>query len=104
MRAAALLALLAAPAWGGDADPVGAILAIEGDAAYGEYLGGECIGCHRAGAADIPAIDWMTPADIVRALHDYRIGRREHQVMNMVAARLGDEEIAALAAFLGAAD
>jgi cytochrome c len=101
MRPAALLALIAAPAWGGDADPVAAILAIEGDVAYGAHLGAECTGCHRPGAADIPAIDWMTPVDIASALHAYRVGQRKHQVMQMIAARLGDEEIAALAAFLG---
>ena len=29
----------------------------------------------------------------------YKIGQREHQVMTMIANRLGDEEIAALAAY-----
>jgi cytochrome c len=29
----------------------------------------------------------------------YRSGEREHQVMNTLAGRLGDEEIAALAAY-----
>ncbi|MBM2576312.1 hypothetical protein JQC91_08335 [Jannaschia sp. Os4] len=107
MRAALLATLLALPATAGGAeggDPVAAILAIEGDAAYGAYLGAECTGCHREGAEDIPAIDWMTGEDIVFALESYRSGAREHQVMNMIAARLGDEEIAALAAYLGAAD
>ena len=112
-RPLAAIALVSAPAWGGDTeptaamnapDPIDAILAIEGDAEYGAYLGAECTACHSEGAVDIPAIDWMAPEDIVYALQAYRVGEREHQVMNMIAARLGDEEIAALAAFLGTAD
>ena len=36
--------------------------------------------------------------DFVIALHAYRRGTRVHAVMQMVAGRLSDEEIAALAA------
>ena len=82
-----------------DLDP--AILAIEGDAEYGEYLSSECTTCHQADGADkgIPSIILWPEEDFVIAMHAYKNERREHPVMNMVAGRLGDEEIAALAAY-----
>lgn len=77
------------------------ILAIEGDFAYGEYLAGECGACHRVDARDdeIPAIAGWEPHRFVTALHAYREGAREHPVMQMIAGRLGDEEIASLAVY-----
>lgn len=82
-----------------DLDP--AILAIEGDAEYGEYLSNECTTCHRADGADegIPSIVLWPEEDFVVAMHAYKSKNREHPVMNMIAGRLGDEEIAALAAY-----
>jgi cytochrome c len=82
-----------------DLDP--AILAIEGDAEYGAYLSGECTTCHQADGADtgIPSIVLWPEDDFVLAMHAYKSKRRAHPVMNMVAGRLGDEEIAALAAY-----
>ncbi|PWG16895.1 c-type cytochrome [Salibaculum griseiflavum] len=77
------------------------ILAIVGDPAYGEYLSTECTSCHQeSGAANgIPSItNW--PADVfVTAMHAYKEGVREHNVMEMMASRLSNEEIAALAAY-----
>lgn len=77
------------------------ILAIVGDPAYGEYLSGECTSCHQeSGAANgIPSItNW--PEDVfVTAMHAYKEGVREHNVMQMTASRLSNEEIAALAAY-----
>ena len=82
-----------------DLDP--AILAIEGDAEYGEYLSSECTTCHQADGTDegIPSIVFWPEEDFVVAMHAYKTQLREHPVMNMVAGRLGDEEIAALAAY-----
>ncbi|MCF6302894.1 MAG: c-type cytochrome [Devosiaceae bacterium] len=78
-----------------------AVLAIVGDPAYGEYLSGECAGCHQnSGASDgIPAITRWPVEDFVIALHAYKSGIREHPVMEMMAKRLTDDEIAALAAY-----
>lgn len=77
------------------------ILALTGDPEYGEYLSGECTTCHQAGGEDrgIPSIvQW--PEDVfVIAMHAYKKKTRAHPVMQMVAGRLGDEEIAALAAY-----
>ncbi len=77
------------------------ILAIVGDPAYGEYLSGECTACHQAsGAANgIPSITNWPTEDFVIAMHAYKDGVREHPVMQMMAGRLSNEEIAALAAY-----
>ncbi|NKX45739.1 c-type cytochrome [Roseicyclus persicicus] len=87
-------------------DPeIAAILQIAGDVAYGEYLSNECTACHRAeGGEDIPTIRGLAPSVFVAGLVAYRNGSREHQVMNMVTRRLGDEEIAALAAYFQSAE
>lgn len=79
---------------------VEAIMAIDGDPAYGEYLGGECATCHRrsAPAEGIPQINGIDEHHFVRAMVEYREGIRLNEVMRTTAARLSDEEIAALAA------
>ena len=92
------MALLSADADHG-VDP--AVLAIRGDPEYGAWLSGECTTCHRADGGDkgIPSILHWPEDRFVIAMHAYRSKRREHPVMQMIAARLGDEEIAALAAY-----
>ncbi|GAA5066856.1 c-type cytochrome [Roseibacterium beibuensis] len=81
-------------------DEVLQILRMEGDAYYGEYLSNECTTCHRPqGGDDIPSIAGMAPVDFIEGLVAYRSGEREHQVMQTITGRLGDEEIAALAAY-----
>ncbi|MCV3272781.1 c-type cytochrome [Roseobacter sinensis] len=82
-----------------DVDP--AILALVGDPDYGEYLSGECTTCHQAEGGDdgIPSIVLWPEEDFVVAMHAYKSKTRNHPVMQMVAGRLGDEEIAALAAY-----
>lgn len=87
-----------------DLDP--AILAIEGDPEYGAYLSSECTTCHQADGEDrgIPSITGWPEEEFVAVMHAYRTGGREHPVMNMVAGRLGDEDIAALAAYFAQPD
>lgn len=82
-----------------DLDP--AILALEGDPEYGEYLASECTTCHLAdgGNQGIPSIVLWPEEDFVIAMHAYKSRKRAHPVMQMIAGRLGDEEIAALAAY-----
>lgn len=77
------------------------ILAIEGDTAYGEYLSSECTTCHQASGGDdgIPSITNWPAEDFVLAMHAYKRKLRPHPVMQMMAGRLSDEEIAALAAY-----
>ncbi|MDA7430236.1 c-type cytochrome [Primorskyibacter aestuariivivens] len=85
-----------------DVDPE--ILAIVGDPEYGEYLSSECTTCHQADGGDsgIPSITLWPEEDFVIAMYAYKTKRRNHPVMQMIAGRLSDEEIAALAAYFGA--
>ncbi len=80
------------------------VLAIVGDPDYGEYLAAECTTCHRTdGEYDgIPVITGWYEEDFVLAMHAYKQKIRPHPVMQMMAGRLSDEEIAALAAYFGA--
>ena len=82
-----------------DVDP--AVLAIEGDPAYGEYLSSECLTCHQASGEDkgIPSIVGWPKADFVVAMQAYKSQARPHPTMRMIAGRLSDEEIASLAVY-----
>ena len=84
-----------------DPDPPRELIALNGDAAYGEYLSGECVTCHQADGADagIPSITGWPTEDFVRAMHAYKVKARPHPVMRMIAGSLADEDIAALAAY-----
>ncbi len=76
-------------------------LAIVGDPEYGEYLSSECSTCHQRDGSDqgIPSITHWPAEDFVVAMHAYKRKLRPHPVMQMMAGRLEDEEIAALAAY-----
>ena len=80
---------------------VSEILSIDGDSAYGEYLGGECVTCHQiSGAASgIPPIVGHPQEYTVEALVEYKLGIRANEVMKLMTAGLTNEEIAALAAY-----
>lgn len=82
------------------------VLAIVGDTDYGEYLASECTTCHQLDGSDkgIPAITSWPAEDFVVAMHAYKRQIRPHPVMQMMAARLSDEEIAALAAYFAQAE
>lgn len=79
------------------------VLSLVGDPAYGEYLSSECTTCHQVdGSANgIPSITSWPTEDFVVAMHAYKVKLRPHPVMQMMAGRLSDEEIAALAAYFG---
>lgn len=87
-----------------DVDP--AILAIAGDKDYGEYLASECTTCHQADGSDegMPSITGWPTEDFVVAMHAYKVKHRPHPVMQMMASRLSNEEIAALAAYFEGVD
>lgn len=83
-----------------------AILAIKGDVAYGEYLSGDCKTCHQAdgSAQGMPFITGWAEEDFVIVMHAYKNKSRTHPVMQMMAGRLNNEEIAALAAYFAGLD
>ncbi len=77
------------------------VLALTGDPEYGEYLASECLTCHKVDGADdgIPSVTGWPTEDFVLAMHAYKQKLRPHPVMQLMAGRLSDEEIAALAAY-----
>lgn len=80
-----------------------AAMHLDGDAEYGEYLASECVTCHQiSGRADgIPSIVGWPKEPFIRALFEYKTNVRSHQVMQNMTVSLGNEEIAALAAYFG---
>lgn len=62
-----------------------------------------CSGCHAAPrvASPVPSLAGRDPKDIVAAMHEYRSGRREATIMNRIAKGFSDDEIEAIAAWLG---
>ncbi len=94
-------------AGGTDRPEIGsAAMQIDGDAEYGEYLSSECVTCHQvSGRADgIPSIVGWPSTPFIRALFEYKTNVRSHQVMQNMTVNLGNEEIAALAAYFGSLD
>ena len=83
-----------------------ALFEIEGDPAYGEYLSGECTTCHQASGDSngIPSLLGLEEQHIIVAMHAYKDKIRPNPVMQMIAGRLGNEEIAALAAYFATLD
>lgn len=82
------------------------VLAIRGDREFGEYLATECTTCHQrdGSALGIPSITHWPEDRFVVAMHAYKQGLRPHQVMQTVARRLDNEEIAALARYFATID
>ena len=90
-----ILTLAAAPAYA--ASP-------KGDAAFGEYLGGECVTCHQKSGkvvGGVPAIIGWPEDQFVAVMDAYRQKDRENEVMRTIAGKFKDDELAALAAYFG---
>jgi cytochrome c len=79
----------------------GPALAAGGDVAYGEYLSSTCVTCHKPGGGQegIPSIAGLPEEVFAEALRAYQRKERPNAVMQTVAASLGPDEIAALAAY-----
>ncbi len=77
------------------------ILKIKGDPEYGEYLSGDCTACHQVDGSynGIPSIIGWDEESFVWVMHEYKEKYRTHPVMQMMAGRLANDEIAALAAY-----
>jgi cytochrome c553 len=73
------------------------------DKAFGEYLSSECVTCHQlTGQFDgiRPIVGWPE-ALFIEAMGEYRQKKRDNPIMQTIAARLSNEEVAALAAYFG---
>lgn len=82
---------------------VGAAEQVKGDRALGEYLSAECVTCHQVSGQfkGIPVIVGWPEASFVEIMKEYRHKTRTNQVMQMIAGRLSEEEIASLAVYFG---
>lgn len=71
------------------------------DIAFGEYLAGECVTCHRKDGQDkgIPSITGWPADQFIAVLQSYKLKDRDNQVMRSVTSNLSDAEMAALAAY-----
>ncbi len=77
------------------------ILAIEGNVEYGQYLSSTCVTCHQESGDSSgipPIINWPANA-FVTVLHAYKNKDRDNAVMQQITSTLGNDEIAALAAY-----
>jgi cytochrome c553 len=87
---AALLAAAGAPA-------------LAADPAAAKTRAGQCFVCHGAdGLAkvpDAPNLAGQNAAYLVKALKDYRSGKRENEVMSMMAKNLSDDDISLVASY-----
>jgi cytochrome c553 len=75
--------------------------AAAGDAAFGEYLAGECATCHRkdGDVKGIPSIIGWPQDQFVAVMQSFKAKDRPNPIMQTIAGRLSDEELAALAAY-----
>lgn len=74
-----------------------------GDKALGEYLSSECVTCHQLSgrSTGIPPIVGLPDNSFIMIMSEYRQRKRSNPIMQTIAARLSNEEIAALAAYFG---
>ena len=80
-----------------------AVAQTSGNKAYGEYLSSECVTCHQLSGnfSGIPPIVGWPEQSFIEIMEEYRTKKRDNPVMQTIADRLGEKEIAALAAYFG---
>lgn len=75
-----------------------------GDKAFGAYLSSECVTCHQISgkaAGGIPPIIGWPEEQFLAVMDAYKNKERDNNVMQTIAAKLKDDELAALATFFG---
>lgn len=84
---------------------IGVGAARAGDAELGRYLSSECVTCHGAArtGGQIPNIYGLEEGTFEQVVKAYRNKQLPNEVMQTVAARLKDDEIAALATYFAKA-
>ena len=72
-----------------------------GDRALGEYLSSECVACHQLTGRHqgIPPIVGWPVASFIAIMNEYREKRRSNPVMQTIAGKFSNEDVAALAAY-----
>lgn len=79
--------------------------ALAADPAAARSRAGQCFVCHGAdGLAkvpDAPNLAGQNAVYLVKALNDYRSGKRENEMMAAMAKNLSDDDIALLAGYFG---
>lgn len=77
--------------------------ALAADMAAARAKAGQCFVCHGAdGLAkvpDAPNLAGQNEGYLVKALKEYKSGKREHEMMNTVARNLSDQDLALVAAY-----
>jgi cytochrome c553 len=76
------------------------------DKELGRHLSSECVACHQLSGrvvAGVPAIVGIDQPSFKAMMDSDRRKERPNQVMQSIAAKFSDEEIAALAAFFESA-
>ena len=70
--------------------------AAQGDKALGEYLSSECVTCHQLSGRyqGIPPIIGWPEASFVAIMNEYREKRRSNPVMQTIAAKFWNGEVA----------
>lgn len=78
-----------------------AALLAKADMGYGEYLSGECVTCHHQKGLEsgIPSITGLEAEGLISIMIAYRNKELDNEVMQLVAGRLDDEQIASLAVY-----
>lgn len=90
--------------WSAAAALAGACAPAEaGDRALGQYLSSECVTCHQLSGnyQGIPPIVGWPEQSFVEIMNEYRHKKRDNAVMQTIAAKFSDEDVAALAAYFG---
>jgi cytochrome c553 len=81
-----------------------AVSAQGGDKAFGEYLSSECVTCHQISGKAVggipPIIGWPTE-QFLAVMNAYKRKERDNNVMQTIAGKLKEDELAALAAYFG---
>ena len=71
-----------------------------GDKEYGQHLAGECVTCHKANSDKaIPSIIGYDKEVFLTVMLAYKNKEMENPVMQMIAGRLDNEQIASLALY-----
>ena len=71
-----------------------------GDKEYGQHLAGDCVTCHKANSnKSIPSINGYDKDVFVTVMLAYKNKEMQNPVMQMIAGRLDNEQIASLALY-----